>query len=61
MRPVTFYWRVKPEVLSYEEIVELAGEKLADFCADFKTYVLVPKSAPVASKRFDVDGMYIFI
>ena len=57
MRPVTYHWGVKPGALTHEGIGQLAGEKLADFCSDYKTYVLVPKPASPASE----DGMYPFL
>ena len=55
-KPETVYWSVNPIVLSYEDIVQLAGEKLADFCVDHETYVLVPKSQPFVSKQTDMSG-----
>lgn len=39
----TMYWNRDPHIMDYEEVVEQAGETLADFCREYKTYNLTPK------------------
>lgn len=57
IRPVTLYWRAEPDALSYEEVEDLAGAKLAEFCEDYKTYVITPKTVPAAAKKIKKYGV----
>lgn len=44
------YWNLDPDVMTYEEVKELAGELLAEYCKDYKTYKLKPKSVRTVSR-----------
>ena len=41
----TMYWFRHPKVLDYEKVKRQAGEAVAAFCRDYKTYNLIPKDA----------------
>lgn len=57
----TMYWNRDPKVMKYEEVKEEAGELLAEFCRDYRTYKLIPKEldlnarAILARERCDVS------
>lgn len=56
MKPVTLYWKVRPDVLGSDELGELVGDRIAKFCDGYKTYLLEPKTAPVASNGKSLRG-----
>ena len=44
------YWDRDPHKMSNEEVKELAGENLAEFCHEYDTYKLVPKELDLDSR-----------
>ena len=49
------YWDVDPKILTYDDVKQQAGNTLAEFCRDYRTYNLVPKSAKSIAKL--LNGM----
>lgn len=50
------YWDVDPKILTYDDVKQQAGDTLAEFCHDYRTYNLVPKSAKSIAKLFNGKG-----
>lgn len=50
------YWDVDPKVLTYNDVKKQAGDTLAEFCRDYRSYNLVPKSSKSIGKLFKGTG-----
>ena len=47
------YWDRDPHPMEYGEVLEEAGENLAEFCRNYKTYMLVPKELGPGAREID--------
>ena len=52
------YWFRHPKELTYEEVRSQAGEEVADFCRDYVTYNLIPRSPKSALLAGKSSGAY---